>query len=260
MFQYSNQFYNNSNDSLQSDIDVEQQRYLVDTHYKANHDNWVQQESAKQRWEHHNSRARAVILVSEAWRLEKLHLSHQKIHCEKLLRKQKADIHSPRRLHCERTDEVACACLRAPVFRQLVPKFRAMNLLINRFATEKLEGAVDSLRRTYPCDDDMMNDLIDRYGPEPDVVDPALWLRSIDERLENIDDKWRDIGRDVKLEMSDADRFATVIRNLSIMRIFLEGSQAQRYGCDSTERGRRDAVHSAVLDKLEMKGTLFLHE
>ena len=135
-----------------------------------------------------------------------------------------------------------------------------MNLLINRFASEKLEGAVDSLRRTYPSDDEMMGDLIDRYGPEPDVVDPALWLRSIDERLENVDQKWRDIGSDVKHEMSDADRFATVIRNLSIMRIFLEGSQAQHYGCDSSERCRRDAVHSAVLDKLEMKGTLFLHE
>lgn len=258
MFQYSSQFYSSQND--QPEIDIEAQRYLVDSHYKANHDQWVQTETAKQRWEHHNSRARAVILVSEAWRLEKLHLNHQKIHCEKLLRKQKADIQSPRRLRCEHTNETACACLRAPVFRQLIPKYRAMNLLINRFAAEKLEGAVDSLRRTYPCDDDMMGDLIDRYGPEPDVVDPALWLCSISERLENIDQKWRDIGAEVKYEMSESDRFATVIRNLSIMRIFLEGSQAQRYGCDSSERMRRDAVHSAVLDQLEMKGALFLHE
>lgn len=237
-------------------IDIEVQRDIIDAHARKNHEMWVQKQAEKTRFDHETSKVRAHLLVTEAWRLEKVHLGHQHAHCKRLLAQQRGEIGSPRKMTCE--SQTSCACLKAPIFRQLLPKYRAMNLLQNRFDAEKLETAVDQLRRTYSSDDEMMQDLIDRYGPEGSSVDPALWLRSIEERQSKVDKKWKEIGKDVKAEMSDADRFATVIRNLSIMRIFLEGSQAPNYGCDSTERQRRDAFHNNVLEQLEMKGTLFL--
>jgi len=102
-----------------------------------------------------------------------------------------------------------------------------------------------------------MSDLVYRYGPEKETINPKFWLRSVEERLASVNQRWREIGRKVKAEMRDRDNFSNVIRNLSIMRIFLEGSQAQSYGCDLSERARRDAFHQEVLDRLDNERKLF---
>jgi hypothetical protein len=80
----------------------------------------------------------------------------------------------------------------------------------------------------------------------------------VEERVANCDRKWKDIGNAVMDEMRYRDAYSNVIRNLSIMRIFLEGSQAPQYACDTNERARRDAFHQNVLDQLAMDRQLFL--
>jgi hypothetical protein len=266
-------------------LDMDNQRYQIDQHKRQLHEQWVSQHQAATRFDIETSRIRALVLVNEAWRLEKAHLQHQLAHVRKLIVKAKQDAATatiqPRpsqkiggttvgsnnninnHLHSSSPSSPCageCACLRAPIYRTLTPKFRAMNLLQRHFDAKKLETAVDNLRRTYASDHAMMDDLLFRYGPEPTDVNPSLWLRSVEDRIAHVDKKWQQIGTDVRMEMQDNDQFQTVIRNLSIMRIFLEGSQANTYSCDFTERGRRDAFHQAVLDKLADCGTLFLNE
>jgi hypothetical protein len=151
-----------------------------------------------------------------------------------------------------------CACLQAPLCRQISAKYRALALLKQTFDHDKVEEAWETLRETYASDHDMLEDLVYRYGPEGDDVSPMTRLRSVEEKVEQCDQKWRAIGANVMEEMRYRDAFPNVIRNLSIMRIFLEGSQAPSYGCDTGERARRDAFHQQVLDQLSMERNLFL--
>lgn len=151
-----------------------------------------------------------------------------------------------------------CACLHAPMCRQVTAKYRALALLKQTFDHDKVEEAWETLRETYASDADMLEDLIYRYGPEGEDVSPMTRLRCVEEKVADCDRKWRDIGASVMDEMRYRDAFPNVIRNLSIMRIFLEGSQAQQYGCDTSERSRRDAFHQQVLDQLAMERQLFL--
>lgn len=151
-----------------------------------------------------------------------------------------------------------CACLHAPLCRQVSAKYRALALLKQTFDHDKVEEAWETLRETYASDADMLEDLIYRYGPEAEDVSPMTRLRCVEEKVSDCDRKWREIGANVMDEMRYRDAFPNVIRNLSIMRIFLEGSQAQQYGCDTSERARRDAFHQQVLDQLAMERALFL--
>lgn len=244
------------------DLDMEHQKYLHDAHKKRKHEEWCSLQSSQMRFDCRSSEVRAMCLVSEASRLEKMHLTHQRNYCKDLIRRQdllmQACSQSPPRIRCESDDVHACACLRAPVYRQLPPKYRAMNLLLPHFEFSDLENTVDSLLETYNCDHDMMEDLLNRYGPEEPNVDPHIWLMSIDYRMNTFKSKWNRIGRSVKDEFRYRDNFPTVIRNLSIMRIFLEGSQAQTYSCDVNERSRRDSFHHSILQELSKKGSLFL--
>lgn len=239
-------------------LDMDHQRYIVEMEKKRQHDEWCQQHQSQNRWCTRTSEVRAMCLVSEASRLEKTHLEHQLQYCIALVRTQESDTSSPPRIRCESKDVTACACLRAPVYRQLLPKFRAMNLLLPHVAAEDLEMTVDDLLETYSCDHDMVEDLLAKYGPEEPEVDPHIWRMSIEYRLSTFKSRWAQIARDVKSEFTFRDNFPNVIRNLSIMRIFLEGSQAQTYSCDAQERSRRDAFHHTVLQELSRKGSLFL--
>jgi hypothetical protein len=133
-----------------------------------------------------------------------------------------------------------------------------MNLLLPHVPASELESTVDELLETYASDHEMVDDLLQKYGPENPEVDPHIWRMSIEYRLQTFKARWNQIASDVKAEFRFRDNFPNVIRNLSIMRIFLEGSQAQTYSCDVHERGRRDAFHQTVLQELSRKGSLFL--
>lgn len=237
-------------------LDMENQRYGFEACKRREREMWLQRMTQEARFSLPQSRARAQMLVNEAWQMERLHLGHQLQHVKQLIKPNTVSstaINEPDVLPCN------CACIRAPACRLLTPKYRAMNLLQKRFQRNELERVVDTIRQTYLNDHEMMEDLVSRYGEEPAPA-PALWLRSIEEKLKGLDDKWRAIGGAVNREMHDSDMFPVVIRNLSVMRIFLEGSQASEYGCDTTERLRRDALHQAVLDKLHMEGKLFVSD
>lgn len=244
--------------SHQQPLDMAQQRQLADMEKRRKHEEWCQAHQQQQVFSHQQSRVRALILVAEARRMELRHLKHQEAYCKKLIRRVEGDSSSPSKIRCESESAADCPCLRAPIYRQLLPKFRAMNLLQQHFADCDLERTVETLQQTYNSDHDMMNDLLYRYGPEGSDVDPHIWMRSIQARLSNLNTKWKNIARCVECEMRDRDAFPVVIRNLSIMRIFLEGSQAPTYSCDASERSRRDAFHQAVLDELDRRGCLFL--
>ena len=271
--------------------DLEEQRQAVFTRRRQKHEKWVESHASQTKFAHRDSQIRAELLVSEAARLERAHLQHQLIAAKEAVKAVRRNrtigandaTPSPRRSRMARRhasrDDVdsshltadfaspprqlpACGCLGAPLHRQLNLKYRAMNLLKGHFDEAKIEETVESLRQTYPSDAEMLEDLKYRYGPEEethiDEVDPLLRLKCVEERLSNIQWKWQAIGQNVKEEMKHRDNFAQVIRNLSIMRIFLEGSQASNYGCDMSERARRDAHHQSVLDDLHQEGALFV--
>lgn len=239
--------------------EVEEQQRIVEEDRRRKHEEWIQSHQASTKFNHKDSLVRAQLLITEARRLERTHLTHQLTYCRRLIRKQESDVNSPPRIRCESEATTDCPCLRAPVFRQLTAKYRAMNVLLPHFRGCDLESTVDTIQRTYKNDNEMMEDLLYRYGPEPAVVDPHLWLRSIEDRLDGLDEKWCEISECVKDEMRLRDNFQSVIRNFSVMRIFLEGAQSPVYSCDSSDRARRDMVHRNVLEELEMTGRLFLH-
>jgi len=260
-------------------LDMDAQRAAVANEKQRTHEKWVQKHNGAQRLDLSNSRIRLRLLVDEGCAQEKGHILHQFAHVKSAMGggKKLGDINrnsSPRRPKSKEsslskedvfqsgaspssTKHNTCACLRAPAFRVLTPKFRAMNLLRLHYDAEKLEAAVEALRDTYNDDHAMMADLMERFGDEPEP-EPSLWLRSIEERMQYVEAKWAHIGRSVCYEMNDRDNYANVIRNLSIMRIFLEGSQSSIYGCDTTERSRRDALHQRVLDRLYVSNQLFV--
>ena len=240
------------------ELDIEYQRELMDQERRRRHDDWMQRKQAEQRFTHHGSIVRAKLLIAEAYRHERMHLQHQYDHCKRLIAKQMNDVHSPPRVRCEASSSRSCACLKAPVFRQLTTKFRAMNILLSHFESRNLEQTVDTILSTYRNENDVIEDLLSRYGPEPEVVDPKLWMRTIKERQAKLEAKWRDIAEAVDEEMYPRDNFQSVIRSFSVMRIFLEGAQSPTYSCDSLDRCRRDSLHRSVLEELEESGALFL--
>jgi len=244
--------------AFNSHLNLDHQRLLVDAERRRRHQEWCEQHAGQQKFDHKSSQIRAQFLVNEAYRLEKEHLNHQETYCRVLIRKQQSDVSSPSRIRCESECITDCPCLLAPIYRQLLPKFRAMNLFQPHFANCDLESTIDTLRETYDNDHEMMDDLLNRYGPEEPEVDPSIWLKSIKWRKSTLAHKWKGISESVKNEFRFRDNFPSVIRNLSIMRIFLEGSQAPTYSCDSTERYRRDAFHQAVLDEIQRRGSLFI--
>ena len=246
------------------DVDMELQRMLRQKERQAAHEAWVNQHAQHGRFDLDASRIRTRVLVDEARRLEYTHLRHQLHHAKRVLQRHYASqglpapcspVSSP-----EKPNARPCACCLAPPARQLCPKYRAMVILGERFGSDQLEEAVETLRQTYKSDADMLADLTTRYGPEPrkiDQVAPDVRYRNVVDKLKECDEKWKAVGFSAMEEMMYRDNFPLVIRNLSIMRIFLEGSQARNYGCDVTERARRDSQHQAVLDRLARRGRLF---
>jgi hypothetical protein len=276
---------------LRSDLDF--QRQMIYNHRRQRHEKWVAEHQAKTKFDHQSSKVRADLIVNEARRLEKEHLQHQLQYARALVRHAKnrsrthvtdsspvsklsarhtntshdsgkSTFNSPSaRSDCSspgdtRSPQKNCACLQAPILRQITPKYRALALLKQTFEHDKVEEAWETLRETYASDHDMLEDLIYRYGPEPAEVSPMTRLRCAEEKVDECDNKWRRIGSAVEEEMRYRDAFPTVIRNLSIMRVFLEGSQSPHYGCDTSERARRDAFHQQVLDQLAMERALFI--
>lgn len=278
--------------------DTEFQKQTVAQQKRQRHDKWVAEHQARTRFDHTQNRVRADLLINEARRLEKEHLQHQLQYARDLVRHTKRKLRSNGRsirsddatpppkngmraldanvlnsghsnsANCKSPDcdshydenspQRFCACLTAPLCRQVQPKYRALALLKQTFEADKVEEALETLRETYASDHDMLEDLIYRYGPEDEDVSPNTRLRCVEERVTNCDRKWKDIGNAVTEEMRYRDTYSNVIRNLSIMRIFLEGSQASSYSCDTTERARRDAFHQNVLDQLSMDRQLFM--
>ena len=240
------------------ELDFEYQLDVMEQERRRRHDDWMQRNQAEQRFTHHGSIVRAKLLLGEAFRHDRMHLQHQYEHCKRLIAKQERDVHSPPRIRCESSNSRSCACLHAPVFRQLTTKFRAMNILLPHFEDRNLEQTVDTILSTYRNENDVIEDLLTRYGPEPEEVDPKLWMRTIKERQGKLVTKWRQISEAVDEEMYPRDNFPSVIRSFSVMRIFLEGAQSPTYSCDSLDRCRRDALHRSVLEELEDTNALFL--
>lgn len=279
--------------------DLDFQRQMVHSSRRQAHEKWCAEHQARQRFDAEQNKVRADLIVNEARRLEREHLSHQLQYARELVRYTKrkgAQSRSGRNVgsgdttpppsgglsarHNVNTShhidgaksspshesdcaspgspKRTCGCLRAPLCRQITPKYRALALLKQTFEHDKVEEAWETLRETYASDHDMLDDLIYRYGPEPEDVSPNTRLRCVEEKVDECDDKWRRVGEAAMDEMRYRDAYPNVIRNLSIMRIFLEGSQAQHYGCDTGERGRRDAFHQGVLDELAQENALFL--
>ena len=107
----------------------------------------------------------------------------------------------------------------------------------------------------------MIEDMDSRYGPEPTTIDPELLLQSSIERMDTHRARWAAIREDVDAEMCTSPHaFQNVIRTLSVMRIFIEGSQGQSYGIDFSDRQRREAAQQAVLAKLRANRALFIDQ
>lgn len=156
---------------------------------------------------------------------------------------------------------VACGCLHVAAWRLMSPRCRVMALLKKHGEKGNLESIVDALRQTYTSDTEMVEDMDARYGPEPTAIDPELLLQSSIERMAGHKARWNSIREDVDYEMSCSPHaFQNVIRTLSVMRIFIEGSQGQSYGIDFTDRQRREASQQAVLAKLRANRALFMDQ
>eukprot|EP01059_Diplonema_ambulator_P021895 TRINITY_DN363_c4_g1_i1.p1 TRINITY_DN363_c4_g1~~TRINITY_DN363_c4_g1_i1.p1 ORF type:complete len:336 (+),score=116.59 TRINITY_DN363_c4_g1_i1:165-1172(+) len=73
----------------------------------------------------------------------------------------------------------------------------------------------------------------------------------VQERLVTLEEKWSMLGKQVSNDMAYRDNFQAVIRNLSVMRIFLEGQQSMNYSpsasADSAERHRRYMNYQNVI-------------
>eukprot|EP00759_Apiculatamorpha_spiralis_P055856 PhF_6_TR790/c0_g1_i1/m.1210 len=183
---------------------------------------------------------RAVILVSEARRQEALHLEHQRQYFEAL-----SSMHSsPNKIR--RT----CACCALPLHRTLDYQGRVENIFFQHFPREHAKALTSQLLKKYEHREaQLVDELVSQYGAEPTEDTADHKLESVMRRQKNLNNKWRAIMMAAKNSASKED-YANVIRHLSVMRIFLEGSQALTYSCDPMERERRDMVHMTTLQKL----------
>eukprot|EP00758_Cryptobia_borreli_P003757 Tbor_TRINITY_DN3968_c0_g1::TRINITY_DN3968_c0_g1_i1::g.828::m.828 len=251
---------------IDDDDHFEYQFMIHHEEVKKRQDDWVKRREQEQHFTHNQSKVRCKILVIEAYRLEKMHLEHQLAYCKSLIAQRNNNNNnnnSPNdksNTSCESPSVVSCPCLKAPVFRRISPKYRVINLLLPHFEGQHIENTVAAIQRTFRTDNEMIEDLVYRYGPEPTELDPEIWLQCIQERRKNLMQKWTDILLDVNMEMRDRDNYKNVIRKLSIMRIFLQGAQADAYSCDSHDRGLREKIHLEVLEKVQSSGRLFISD
>eukprot|EP01065_Artemidia_motanka_P029939 TRINITY_DN3599_c2_g2_i1.p1 TRINITY_DN3599_c2_g2~~TRINITY_DN3599_c2_g2_i1.p1 ORF type:complete len:374 (+),score=195.69 TRINITY_DN3599_c2_g2_i1:81-1124(+) len=81
--------------------------------------------------------------------------------------------------------------------------------------------------------------------------DPAMHKAVVKQKLAGLRHRWGTILKQVSQQMESADEFPDVIRNLSTMRIFLEGQQAQQYGIDVQQQQRRMMRYQQILDLVE---------
>ena len=94
-----------------------------------------------------------------------------------------------------------------------------------------------------------MDDMSAQFGPEPTEDSVEHRYESIQRKLQNLNHKWKRILLQARQAASE-EEYSSVIRHLSVMRIFLEGSQATTYSCDPMECERRDMLHLVTLQKL----------
>eukprot|EP00756_Hemistasia_phaeocysticola_P012318 Hpha_TRINITY_DN15187_c5_g3::TRINITY_DN15187_c5_g3_i1::g.129446::m.129446 len=89
--------------------------------------------------------------------------------------------------------------------------------------------------------------------PPEIIADPIQHRKVVEERLSQLEDRWQSIYEQVECQMRSADEFPEVIRNLSTMRIFLEGQQARTYGIDVAQQQRRMMRYQQVLDEVAVR-------
>jgi len=189
--------------------------------------------------------ARAAILVAEARRIELLHLTHQKEYLTELMAAENSGVGSPQRLTSRR-----CACNSLPLHRTLDPLARVENILLPHYPKDHVSIVTRQLLEKYEGREaQLIDELTQQFGPEPTSDSYAHRLESVNRKMSNLNQKWKKIMDRARLAARQED-YASVIRHLSVMRIFLEGSQAQTYSCDPMERERRDVVHRSTLQKL----------
>eukprot|EP01063_Lacrimia_lanifica_P027575 TRINITY_DN3888_c0_g5_i1.p3 TRINITY_DN3888_c0_g5~~TRINITY_DN3888_c0_g5_i1.p3 ORF type:complete len:334 (+),score=135.70 TRINITY_DN3888_c0_g5_i1:222-1223(+) len=82
------------------------------------------------------------------------------------------------------------------------------------------------------------------------LENPELMRRTVEVRMANLYEKWGTIMHAVNMEMLYEDNFPNVIKNLSTMRIFLEGHQTPSYCPDVNERARRCRQYQAVIENV----------
>eukprot|EP01064_Diplonema_japonicum_P036458 TRINITY_DN8181_c0_g2_i1.p1 TRINITY_DN8181_c0_g2~~TRINITY_DN8181_c0_g2_i1.p1 ORF type:complete len:341 (+),score=73.26 TRINITY_DN8181_c0_g2_i1:163-1185(+) len=87
--------------------------------------------------------------------------------------------------------------------------------------------------------------------------DGARHTEAVLERKRTLEHKWISLGKQVENDMAVRDNFPTVIRNLSVMRIFLEGQQSMAYSpsaaADSSERHRRYMNYQNVIQTVMLR-------
>ncbi|KAJ9440120.1 hypothetical protein DIPPA_20191 [Diplonema papillatum] len=82
---------------------------------------------------------------------------------------------------------------------------------------------------------------------DPEMLyNPDVHQRALDERKYSMLQRWKLLGRQVSQEMSEYDNFQNVIRNLSTMKIFLEGQQNLSFGFTQDRTRKHQLVLNAV--------------
>jgi hypothetical protein len=191
-----------------------------------------------------NNVARAVILVSEARRQEAVHLEHQKRYFSDVLAAEQSSI--PPLSSVPRI----CACCSLPLHRTLDTRGRVENLLLVHYPKDHALSLANQLLTKYENREaQLIDELVQSFGPEPTEDSAAHRLECVSRKIAVLNAKWAKIMQAARTAASKED-YTNVIRHLSVMRIFLEGSQAGTYSCDPMERERRDVVHISNLQKL----------
>eukprot|EP01061_Rhynchopus_euleeides_P046960 TRINITY_DN9160_c0_g1_i1.p1 TRINITY_DN9160_c0_g1~~TRINITY_DN9160_c0_g1_i1.p1 ORF type:complete len:307 (+),score=148.64 TRINITY_DN9160_c0_g1_i1:323-1243(+) len=90
---------------------------------------------------------------------------------------------------------------------------------------------------------------------------PDLHKKVVAERQVTLKPRWARIMAHVENDMREGDNFANVIKNLSTMRIFLEGQQSMSYSVDPLERQRRCYLSQSVIQAIAARNDgLFLKD
>eukprot|EP01060_Flectonema_neradi_P037351 TRINITY_DN7491_c1_g1_i1.p1 TRINITY_DN7491_c1_g1~~TRINITY_DN7491_c1_g1_i1.p1 ORF type:complete len:346 (+),score=63.75 TRINITY_DN7491_c1_g1_i1:133-1170(+) len=91
-----------------------------------------------------------------------------------------------------------------------------------------------------------------------DVLDrPELHKDVVRSRLNSLNARWRQIRELSDRDMNQCD-YQTVIKNISMLRMFLEGQQSMSYNIDPFEQARRAQYHHSVIQAVSRQEGMFL--